>query len=197
MTFRKNLNRQVRQQFQNVALPTRVVACPSCESDVTVAERAMNARCPSCGEGLHLQDAIIVGRSVGPLKTLGNVHVTRKGAVRGSVDCEHLLVEGKLAGDITVKETAAIRKKAKVKANITANRVSIEKGATFSGELRIGKMRVETVQETKSELSTGNPIEPASEGESPVTEILDTDQMKFARRPWIIHIEPKYQQAII
>ena len=85
------------------------------------------------------------------------------GQVNGEIDCENRLVMGEtgkvvgsvraaeaeilgtIEGDIMVSGSLNLRSTAKIKGNITARTMSVDEGATYNGECRIGEFATKKI----------------------------------------------------
>ena len=124
--------------------PTRNVACPQCRRVVETPRRAITLRCPHCTAPLQLQDAVVSRPLVGTVRTLGNVKVTKRGSVRGTVDCAALLVEGAAEGDITVRGSVLLSSRGALRGKVVARSLVAPKGARVSATLTIGEAPART-----------------------------------------------------
>ena len=61
------------------------------------------------------------------------------GKVVGSVRAAEAEILGEIEGDIMVSGSLNLRSTAKIKGNITAKTMSVDEGATYNGECRIGE----------------------------------------------------------
>ncbi len=133
-------------------LPEQMVCCPQCGRSAKHAARAISARCPFCAAHLPLEHARITGKSTGRITTLGTVHITKRGAARGSIECGMLIVEGRIDGDAAVHGTAVVEHEAHFAGKLKAHSLTIQMGAEFSGAIDISRPAYETA-----------PIDPAIE----------------------------------
>ena len=90
-----------------------------------------------CQAPLHLQDIVISTASMGNIRTLGQVHITRRGAVRGDVHCHELRIEGRLDGSATVTNHLRVLQSAVMDADVRAHSIMIDVGATCTGRLQL------------------------------------------------------------
>jgi hypothetical protein len=118
-------------------LPTRRLLCPDCRHSFDAAKRAMTVRCPRCGAHLHAGDIIASRLPLANLSTLGEVKIVRRGAVRGSVECGSLLVEGELCGEVNVRGRARIEPRARVTGVMRATSLVVASGARMNAHVEI------------------------------------------------------------
>jgi cytoskeletal protein CcmA (bactofilin family) len=110
----------------------------------------MSVCCPACGRQIQLQDAVLAGLMAGNVTTLGQVLITRKGAVRGRIECGGLQVEGALSGTIHVRGPARVDSRAAVYGKLKAQSLVVASGARMEVELHIGHERAAATSEAAS-----------------------------------------------
>lgn len=137
-----------REPVLNPVFATRTLACPHCGATVQAAVRAVTLRCPQCAKRLQFEDAVYSRPVSENVSTLGNVSVNRKGALRGTVECCDLLVEGILEGTVQVRGEARIAAKASVAGTLTAKCLQVDSGGRFRGTLCIGDVN-ETIADAQ------------------------------------------------
>lgn len=87
----------------------------------------------------------------------GNVYSTAKiiigssGFVEGNIDGLQADINGKVQGNITVKELLQLKGQCNVQGNITAEKLQIEPTATFNGQCQMAGKSTATVQKKKNE----------------------------------------------
>lgn len=84
-------------------------------------------------------DLIMNGRIDGEVISYGTFTVGESGLVKGDIKTKSLTIFGKVEGDINVQESCSLRSDAVVEGDITAGYLSIDEGATFMGQSRVGK----------------------------------------------------------
>ncbi len=119
--------------------PTRNVACPQCRRIVEAPRRAMTLRCPFCTAPLQLQDALVSRPVVGTVTTLGTVKVTRRGCVRGRVDCSSLLVDGVVDGRATVRGRTIVSSRGRVEGDLVTRGLIVARGGAMNADVVIGE----------------------------------------------------------
>lgn len=127
------------ESLLKTALPTRDATCPHCGRTFTAALKAVQLRCPGCQKPLQFQDAEITRPTQMNLATLGGVHVTRKGALTGRIDCGSLNVSGSATGTIRVRGCAAIDAAGAVAGTLHADKLSIAPGGRLRGQLLLNQ----------------------------------------------------------
>lgn len=101
------------------------------------AQRAVTLKCPNCAKPIQFQDVVFNRTSAETLTTLGTVRITRRGSVKGNINCGELLVEGALNGTLHVHGPATIGNKATVTGTLHAHTLAIEAGGRLRGILDI------------------------------------------------------------
>jgi cytoskeletal protein CcmA (bactofilin family) len=103
------------------------------------------------------QAALIEGKLRGDLHCTGTVTINYSGKIPGRVSANHVVVErksevqffrrvrtksieirGQMTGEIIAEGVVVIHRNASLDGNVTAKAISVEKGATFTGQLVIG-----------------------------------------------------------
>jgi cytoskeletal protein CcmA (bactofilin family) len=116
---------------------TQRLECPHCRTEFEAARRAVSLRCPKCAGQIQLQNAMLTGIMTGNVTTLGQVRITRRGAVRGRIECGSLLVEGGVVGNIRVRGKATIDSKGTLAGSLSARSIVIAPGARLDADLDI------------------------------------------------------------
>ena len=76
----------------------------------------------------------IEGRFKGDLTSTGTLIVGKTGSVEAEIKVGSIIVEGKIAGNITAEELVDLRSSAEVRGDVTAGRIKIEEGVLFVGK---------------------------------------------------------------
>lgn len=84
------------------------------------------------------EDLIIQATVEGAIATPNNkLTIGVKGNVKANVQALQIIVEGTVEGDLYSEDEVIITKSADINGNIFAPRISLEKGATFNGQLEM------------------------------------------------------------
>lgn len=106
----------------------RAVVCFECGHHHKVSGMSTSSLCPNCGSYIDLRDATIKERTTQKIRTRGDVHVEKKGALLGtSITCGNLLVEGQVAGSIYASGTVTFRCSGKVLGEVRCTHLVIER----------------------------------------------------------------------
>jgi cytoskeletal protein CcmA (bactofilin family) len=96
-------------------------------------------------EGTHIEGDIksdsnirIDGYLKGTIIVKGRLVLGPTGKIDGSINCKNADLEGKLNGTIEVDELLSLKSTAKLQGEISTNKLSIEPGAIFSGNCKMG-----------------------------------------------------------
>lgn len=89
-------------------------------------------------------DCRIDGSIKGNIKSKAKVIVGESGMVEGDISCQSIDIEGKVNANLTVVELLALKSTAVLVGNIIANRISIEPGANFTGNCKMGDKHTAT-----------------------------------------------------
>ncbi|MBN2884459.1 polymer-forming cytoskeletal protein [Patescibacteria group bacterium] len=80
-------------------------------------------------------DIVIEGSLEGSLKTVANVFVGEKAKVSANIDASEALIAGEINGNIKIKKYLAIGKTAKINGDVQCGEISIERGASITGQI--------------------------------------------------------------
>ena len=121
----------------------RRILCTHCALPLEVDEAAKSVSCRHCHkrvitEALTVKDYVAMRR----LNTANRMHITKKGIVFASVRADELAVDGVLEGNVLSLGGIHLGKRARVKGDLRALRLSVDVGAAFVGEMRIGPGQV-------------------------------------------------------
>ena len=96
-------------------------------------------------EGTHIEGDIksdsnirIDGYVKGTINVKGRLVLGPTGKIDGNIYCKNADIEGKLNGIIEVDELLSLKSTAKLQGEISTNKLSIEPGAIFSGNCKMG-----------------------------------------------------------
>jgi cytoskeletal protein CcmA (bactofilin family) len=96
-------------------------------------------------EGTHIEGDIksdsnirIDGYLKGTITVKGRLVLGPTGKIDGNINCKNADLEGKLNGKIEVDELLSLKSTAKLQGEISTNKLSIEPGAIFSGNCKMG-----------------------------------------------------------
>lgn len=81
--------------------------------------------------------ALNSGRMRGSIDARGDVKVSGDSIIFGDITAENAVIDGKVKGNVTVRQTLTLGAKAAVDGKITANLLSMQAGAIFTGQLQI------------------------------------------------------------
>jgi len=80
-------------------------------------------------------DIVVEGVLEGALKTEANVFIGEKAKVGASVEANEALINGEISGNIKIKKYLAIGKTAKIIGDVQCGEISIERGASITGQI--------------------------------------------------------------
>ena len=80
-------------------------------------------------------DIRIDGTLSGAVKTTGKVVVGQSGTIEGDVECSNADVAGSLNAKITVAQLLSLKATAKLTGDLVTNKLAIEPGAAFTGQV--------------------------------------------------------------
>ncbi|MGE5425520.1 MAG: bactofilin family protein [Bacillota bacterium] len=80
-------------------------------------------------------DIVIEGFLEGSLKTEANVYIGEKARVNANVEATEALISGEISGNIKARKYLAIGKTAKIAGDVHCGEISIERGASITGQI--------------------------------------------------------------
>lgn len=83
-------------------------------------------------------DIRIDGELIGTIKSSGKVVIGESGKVEGEINCQNSNISGSLKGKINVKELLSLQSSARINGDIETAKLSIEPGASFTGNCNMG-----------------------------------------------------------
>ncbi len=126
----------------------RSLSCPNCGAPIEVSRRAMSYRCGKCSMPMKLEDVTVDQlNNTRTLNTMGHIHLTAHSKVDGELRCGELTVSGSYHGNAHVHGKVHMQSHSHCSGEINARSLTIDDGASFEGQLRIGpKARIEAPQ---------------------------------------------------
>ncbi|MDO5606927.1 MAG: polymer-forming cytoskeletal protein [Capnocytophaga sp.] len=91
------------------------------------------------GEVVSKSDFRIDGELEGEIQTAGRLVIGRNGVIRGKVICENADVEGRVEGNILVKNVLTLKSTAYIEGDVEVGKLSIEPGAIFNVACKMGQ----------------------------------------------------------
>jgi cytoskeletal protein CcmA (bactofilin family) len=83
-------------------------------------------------------DLRIDGHISGSIITEGKIVVGTEGYVEGNIKCRNADISGTVIADMDIAELIVLKETAKMNGNIITKKISIEPGAEFSGNCKMG-----------------------------------------------------------
>ncbi|TVQ30496.1 MAG: polymer-forming cytoskeletal family protein [Phycisphaeraceae bacterium] len=82
--------------------------------------------------------ARILGTFEGKISAKGELHVAEGANCKASVEAGAVQVDGSVEGDLTARDRLQLNPKARIKGDMTAAKLVVAEGASFTGHCRIG-----------------------------------------------------------
>ena len=125
----------------------RRILCTSCEAPLEIATEAKSVNCQHCNNRVVTEAVTVKGyMAVRKFQVANRIHITRKGIVYAAVRADDLRVDGFLQGDALALGRLHLGKKARVKGDVRASYLIVEKGAQLVGDVRVGPGQVHELQ---------------------------------------------------
>ena len=99
------------------------------------------------GDIMSNGDIRIDGNLTGTVKTSGKLVLGATGVIEGDIICQNADISGTIKGKLAVSELLSLKAVSKINGDITANKLSIEPGALFTGTCNMAGL----VKEVKHE----------------------------------------------
>jgi cytoskeletal protein CcmA (bactofilin family) len=115
------------QQFKKKRLEDRI------EGDKSVITSSMHVKGTISGN----ESVCIAGRIEGDIQSDGLVWIEKGGNIKGDIDARHVIIEGKLNGNIKDAENVEIRTEAHISGNIQTQKIAMAEGSFFEGEIHM------------------------------------------------------------
>lgn len=90
------------------------------------------------------------GTLEGNLQSSAKVIIGKSALITGDIDCNSIVIQGKVEGNITAQSSLHIQETGKVKGNITTHKLIIEDGAVFNGASVTGQLNKSSTEKRKS-----------------------------------------------
>ncbi|MDR2868488.1 MAG: polymer-forming cytoskeletal protein [Bacteroidales bacterium] len=86
-------------------------------------------------------DCRIDGLLKGNVSSKSKVIVGKTGIIEGNIQCEILEVEGRITGELHIKELLSLRNQSVVIGNLSVGKIAIEVGAEFEGNCKMLQLK--------------------------------------------------------
>jgi cytoskeletal protein CcmA (bactofilin family) len=110
------------------------------------------------------EDLMLKGRVEGSIRHTASLRIGKEGSVKGNIKANHIVVEGRVEGDMFGKGAVTIRDSARVVGNVYSPTVSLIEGAHFKGSIDMDHAESSETSRPKSRetvsVSTSKPSEP-------------------------------------
>lgn len=114
----------------------RAVTCYNCSNRQDVPIDAMSAFCLKCGGHINLQDIEVSSDERIDILTAGDVMVSPEVHVSANIKGRNVTVGGEVVGNVSAEERFLITETGKLRGQIEARWIEMEKGSIFSGRLK-------------------------------------------------------------
>ena len=100
----------------------------------------------------------IDGYLKGTITVKGRLVLGPTGKIDGNISCKNADLEGKLNGTIIVDELLSLKSTAKLQGEISTNKLSIEPGAIFSGNCKMGAVLKDLTSSSDENINASNEV---------------------------------------
>jgi cytoskeletal protein CcmA (bactofilin family) len=95
-------------------------------------------------------DIRVEGRVIGTITCDAKLVIGEKGSVEGVVDARNAYIAGKVQGQVVVRELLQLQEKGHINGDIFTQKLSVQVGATFTGNCRMGQDAKTMLAESQS-----------------------------------------------
>jgi cytoskeletal protein CcmA (bactofilin family) len=95
-------------------------------------------------------DIRVEGKVIGTITCDAKLVIGEKGSVEGVVDARNAYIAGKVKGQVVVRELLQLQKTGIINGDIFTQKLSVEVGATFTGNCRMGQEAKSMLAESQS-----------------------------------------------
>ena len=111
---------------------------PMKKTETTAAVNMIGAGTVITGDIQSNGDIRVDGTLKGSVNTTGKVVLGKEGVIEGDVVCNDADISGVIKAKISVSQLLSLKSTAKLNGDIITNKLSIEPGAIFSGNCKMG-----------------------------------------------------------
>ncbi len=97
-------------------------------------------------------DIRVEGKVIGTITCEAKLVVGEHGSVEGYVDARNAYIAGNVKGQVVVRELLQLQEKGKIEGDIFTQKLSVQVGASFTGNCRMGQDAKVMLAEAKSRL---------------------------------------------
>ena len=97
-------------------------------------------------------DIRVEGKVIGTITCEAKLVVGEHGSVEGYIDARNAYIAGNVKGQVVVRELLQLQEKGKIEGDIFTQKLSVQVGAIFSGNCRMGQDAKVMLAESKSRL---------------------------------------------
>ncbi len=90
------------------------------------------------GDFNSTEDVRMDGQIVGDIRCEKKIVLGEEGSVEGKIEAANAVIMGKVKGDVQISELLQLVSSSQIEGNITAKRITVEEGARYSGECKVG-----------------------------------------------------------
>lgn len=85
------------------------------------------------------EDLRLDGRIIGEVDCTNRIVMGESGYVKGIIKANEAVIMGEVDGDLEISGSLTLKSTAKIKGNIVAKLMSVDEGAIYNGECKIGE----------------------------------------------------------
>ncbi len=135
-------------------------------ADIREHTTVLGPDCHIKGEMTFDSSVCLLGRFEGRIVSKGVLEVGESAVCKATIDAARVIVDGTVEGDILARERLELHTGASVLGDITAAKLVVAEGASFSGQCRVGESAVKAEGAAATPTANGRPA-PALQVERP------------------------------
>ena len=158
-TSDKELSEPLFNQIPAAREPSSVAEAPRRDSEHSCATSIIGKLLVVKGEVSGDEALVVDGEVEGPIMLHGQrLTVRTNGRIRGNIDARHVILHGRVEGDIQASDRLELFRSGSVEGEVSTARISIEDGALFNGKLDISKPEPDLMIDTKLPVTSTVPL---------------------------------------
>ncbi|HHG83917.1 MAG TPA: polymer-forming cytoskeletal protein [Bacteroidetes bacterium] len=101
-------------------------------------------------------DIRVEGRVIGTITCDAKLVIGEHGSVEGYVDARNAYIAGSVKGEVVVRELLQLQEKGRIEGDILTQKLSVQVGATFTGNCRMGQEAKKVMGQTGDDPNTNS-----------------------------------------
>lgn len=103
-------------------------------------------------------DVVIEGEVQGTVAAAGTLTVGTEAFIKADIHADEAIISGAVEGNVTVTKQAMLHSGAKLKGDLTAERIMVESGAVLDGRMQVGLTTAKAAKQEGSKAASSAPV---------------------------------------